>query len=74
MCLAEKLFSEDALRHAVLARDHHYFVTGAIQQPNCVEGIREKLQTLEPVEIADIFYQRPVAIDEDGRVLHACVS
>ena len=56
MRLAEKLFGQDALRHAVLARDDHYFVTATIHEAELSRGCREKLQTLEPIEIADIFY------------------
>ena len=56
MRLAEKLLGEDALRDAVLARDDHDLVTGTIQQPDRVEGVGKQLQTLEPIEVADIFY------------------
>ena len=56
MRLAEKLFSEDALGDAVLARDDHDFVTATIQKPDRVESVGKQLQTLEAIEVADIFY------------------
>ena len=67
MGLAEKFFGDAAVRDTGLARHHHDLEAAAIQQSNRVDRVGKQHETLETIEISNIFDHRPVPIDEHGR-------
>ncbi len=59
-------FAEEPARDARLVRDHHDAQPGSVERAHRVDAPRIQGDALDAIEIADLFDERAVAVDEHG--------
>ena len=62
--LLDHRLGEESARDAGLVGHHHHPHAGAVQRADGVDGPGIELDAIRPIEIADLFDQRAVAIEE----------
>ena len=70
MDLVEERLVDDAAGDRRLVGDDHQRVASALQQPQRIRRPRKQLEQLHAIEVAALFNERPVAVQEHGRLRH----
>src|SRR5947209_5316370 len=70
----DQIFCEVAARHARLIRDEDGAPAQLVEQFDRFGRVREDAIARQMIDVADLFRDRPIAINEDGALLHPATS